>query len=74
LRYLSADQQNELSTLFTALQDQPVLDMEQTLRLPEQQALDRFVFKLLGFSDEEGAAVIEGLLERMQTRQFKARA
>jgi hypothetical protein len=73
LRYLPDSQLDELGTLFEALQEQPVLDIEEALRLPEQQALDDFVFYLLGLSEDEGTAVVEGLLERVEIRLAKAR-
>jgi SAM-dependent methyltransferase len=74
LRYLSDEQLDELGTLFEALQDQPVTEIEAMMRLPEQQALDAFVFGLVGLSDVEGAAVVEGLLERINIRMTKARS
>lgn len=73
LRYLPDVELDRLESLFEALQDQPVTEMEETLRLPQQQALDAFVFSLLGLSKEEGAAVVDGLLERMHVRMTKAR-
>jgi SAM-dependent methyltransferase len=73
LRYLPDSQLDELGTLFEALQEQPVLDIEEALRLPEQRALDDFVFYLLALSEDEGAAVVEGLLERVEIRLAKAR-
>ncbi|MFZ0547308.1 MAG: N-6 DNA methylase [Candidatus Promineifilaceae bacterium] len=74
LRYLPDNELDELGKLFEALQDRPVTEIEQTLQLPEQKALDGFVFNLLGLSEEEGTAVVEGLLERTQVRLTKAAA
>jgi hypothetical protein len=48
--------------------------MGEVVQLPEQKALDSYVFQLLGLSDVEGTAVVEGLLERMNIRLTKARA
>jgi hypothetical protein len=74
LRYVPDNQLEELGTLFTALQDRPVTEMGEVVHLPEQKALDSYVFQLLGLSDVEGTAVVEGLLERMNIRLTKARA
>jgi hypothetical protein len=74
LRYVPDNQLEELGTLFTALQDRPVTEMGEVVQLPEQKALDSYVFQLLGLSDVEGTAVVEGLLERMNIRLTKARA
>jgi SAM-dependent methyltransferase len=73
LRYLPDNQLAELGILFEAIQDQPVAEIEETIKLPEQRALDEYVFRLLGLSDVEGAAVVEGLLERVRIRMAKAR-
>jgi hypothetical protein len=73
LSYLTDTQLDELGALFEDLQDQPVTTIEEAVQLPEQQALDRFIFNLLGLSNEEGTAVVEGLLERMHIRLAKAR-
>jgi hypothetical protein len=74
MRYLTDSQLDELGSLFTSLQSQPVTAIEETLRLPEQKALDDFVFSLLGLSKEEGTAVSQGLLERIHVRLEKARS
>lgn len=73
LRYLPDNELDELGTLFAALQDRPVTEIETMMQLPEQQALDAFVFGLVGLSKDEGAAVVNGLLERMHIRLTKAR-
>jgi hypothetical protein len=74
LRYLTDMQLDELGALFESLQDRAVMTIEEAVHLPEQQALDTFVFKLLGLSPEEGTAVVAGLLERMNIRLAKARS
>ncbi len=73
LRYLSDAQLNELTSLFEDLQDQPVTTIEEAVLLPAQQALDDFVFELVGLSKEDGTAVTAGLLERIHIRLAKAR-
>lgn len=73
LRYLTDVQLDELGALFESLQDRPVMSIDEAIHLPEQKALDTFVFDLLGLSSDDGTAVIAGLLERMHIRLAKAR-
>lgn len=74
-RYLSAAENDELAGLFRAaaaqpLASEPVVEMAR----PERESLDRAVFALCGLNAAEGVEIREALLERIGTRQRRARS
>jgi hypothetical protein len=73
LRRLSPADSTELARLFTQLEQRPLQESEIELTQPDRQALDAAVFDLLGFSTTERSALVETLLERLHTRQRRAR-
>lgn len=71
-RQLTSAQTAELEARFTQLAQRPIGYVEAELEQPDRQSLDQAVFALLNFSDGEGTAVYQALLDRSQTRQRRA--
>jgi hypothetical protein len=73
-RRLPAAQIERLSSAFEQLAQRPVTITREELRQPDRQVLDAAVFEAMGFTVAEGAAVVTALLEKIETRQAKARS
>jgi hypothetical protein len=59
---------------FLRLAQRPLQNIDVELSLPDRQALDATVFDLLGLSRGERSAVIDALLESVETRLLRAEA
>jgi hypothetical protein len=73
-RYLNSVQASELVAAFKGLLNRPVGNIREEAAQADWQALNAVVFDILGLSPSEGLAITEALLERISTRQAKARA
>lgn len=72
-RYLSPAQTERLTTLFDALAREPLAsDLATEVTRPPRQALDAYVFSLLGLTSAAGKAVVAGLQERVAARHARA--
>ncbi len=71
-RQLTPDQTIELETCFTQLAQRPIGYVDVELDQPDRQALDKVVFKIMNFSEDEGTAVYDALRDHIQTRQRRA--
>ncbi len=72
-RLLRPEQTTALAQLFSDLAQRPLQNIETELDQPDREALDSAVFDLMGFSATERTAVVDALIERVETRQRRAR-
>ena len=74
-RYLTLTQTDRLAELFAELAREPLApDLETEVSRPQRQALDAYLFSLIGLSEEAGAAVVDGLQARVAARHARARS
>jgi hypothetical protein len=72
-RYLEVSQIATLEEHFTALAAQPVhADFATEMARPARQALDRYVFGLMGFSETEAIVALDALRDSVESRQQRA--
>ncbi|HEX6385924.1 MAG TPA: hypothetical protein VF177_14735, partial [Anaerolineae bacterium] len=72
-RELPPAQIAELEGLFSQLAQRRVQEIEVELAQSDRRALDRAVFDLLGFVEAERTAVLDALVERVETRRRRAK-
>jgi hypothetical protein len=74
-RYLSAADNGDLARLFQDAAAQPLAsELAVEMARPERQALDAAVSALCGLNEADSSEVRDALLERMRTRQRRARS
>jgi hypothetical protein len=71
-RRLNSSQVERLEASFREVASNYMVNGEYDLNLPDRQILDETVFDILGFSGSERTAVLDSLLERLDSRRQRA--